>query len=151
VNGNKCACLKYCASVDVIEKCKVDRHFMSLHKDYTSKYYNSEICRYKVEDFNLICNRVKQCFLNRSLFIHPKALSFCSIKPQKTWLRRRSRLKMVRCLKRVYLWQAIHYSSNLKIKVKYAVELRSSSTVTRKLECMPNDTEQQLRKILKYV
>jgi hypothetical protein len=50
--NNKCMCLVYNASVAVSKKCtNVEWHFMSMHKDYISKYPdNSEILRNKFED-----------------------------------------------------------------------------------------------------
>jgi len=49
--NNKCVCLICNASVAVSKKCNAERHFMTMHKDYLSKYpNNSESGRNKVED-----------------------------------------------------------------------------------------------------
>jgi uncharacterized protein YydD (DUF2326 family) len=49
--NNKCVCLICTVSVAVSKKCNVKQHFMTMHKDYTSKYpNNSEIPRNKVEE-----------------------------------------------------------------------------------------------------
>jgi hypothetical protein len=53
--NKKYVCLICNANVAVSKKCNVERYFMTMHKDYISKYPdNSEIRRNKVED--LKCN-----------------------------------------------------------------------------------------------
>jgi hypothetical protein len=47
--NNKCVCLICNASVAVSNKCNVEWHFMTMHKDYKSKYLdNSKLQRNKV-------------------------------------------------------------------------------------------------------
>jgi len=121
--NNKCMCLMCNASVAVGKKCNVKWHSMTMHKDYISKYSNSEIHRNKVED--LKCN----LWLCQAIFSKPinkaKALPLLHIKSQKYWWR--SPLKIVMLIKNVLLWQVIRYLMNSKIKLKYALQLRRSS------------------------
>jgi hypothetical protein len=55
--SNRCVCLICNSCVAVSKKCNVDRHFMTTHKDYISKYHNNEILRKKFEDLKLNCGK----------------------------------------------------------------------------------------------
>jgi hypothetical protein len=96
--NKKCVCLICNASVAVSKKCNVEWHFMTMHKDYISKYpNNSKIHRNKVEDLK------RNLQSHQAILTKPKQLPLVCIKSQKYWLRRRKRspLKMVMWLKNV--------------------------------------------------
>jgi hypothetical protein len=61
---NKCVCLICSVNVSVSKKCNAEGHFMTIHKDYISKYRdNSEIRRNEVEGLkrNLWSHQVIFC------------------------------------------------------------------------------------------
>jgi hypothetical protein len=61
--NNKCVYLKSNSSIAASNKCNVERHFMTMHKDYISDYPgNSEMHGNKLKDLYVIYVLVKQHF-----------------------------------------------------------------------------------------
>jgi hypothetical protein len=149
--NNKGVCLIYKASVAVSKQYNVERHFMTMHKDYVSKYPdNSEIRRNFVEDLkrNL---RSRQAIFSKPVN-KANAATIASYKITEILAKKKKPFEDGNVIKECLVVAGNSLLNEFKNKTEMCntnkeVQL-SRSTVTRRLECMSDNTEQQMRQDL---
>jgi hypothetical protein len=141
--------LIYTASVAFSKKLNAERYFMTMHEDYISKYPdNSEIRRIKAVDLkrNL---RSRQAIFSKPVN-KAKAAIIASYKI--TEILDKKPFENGNVIKECLVVAGDSIFNEFKNKTEICNAIKevqlSRSTVTRRVECMSDDTEQQMRQDL---
>jgi hypothetical protein len=146
--NNKCVCLICNASVAVSKKRNVERHFMTMHTNYISENPdNSQIRGNKVEDLkrNL---RSRQAIISKPVN-KAKAATIASYKITEILAKKKKPFEDGEVIKECLVVAVDSLFNEFKNKTEICNAIKevqlARSSVTRRMEYMSDDTEQQMR------